>query len=214
MVQVFADRATAKGSDAALAGGTSLPPCFVPDAVPDLSRMVRGLAGRLHARLPRGCGIEVSDLIQAGNVGLMQAAWSFEAAQGTPLAGFAKYRIRGEMLDMVRRHAGRDQSPRPVKAFNNEPDGWESSISAAEDNSPQACALRRQRTQILAEELRRLPARDRKVVRLRYSSEFTLREIGTELSVNESRACQIHQSALNRLRRALWNRGVRGICHI
>lgn len=214
MVQVITRRASAADNNAALAGGTSLPPGGPPDLAPDLNRMVRGLAGRLHARLPRGCGIEVSDLVQAGNVGLLQAAGHFEPSQGAPLAGFAKFRIRGEMLDMVRRHAGRDQSPRPVRALNNEPDGWEARVPAHPGSSPQDSALQRQRAQILAEEMRRLPARDRKVVRLRYSGDLTLRQIGNELSVNESRACQIHQSALNRLKRGLMSRGVRELSQI
>ena len=75
----------------------------------DLNRIVRCLAGRLHARLPQGCGIEVADLIQAGNVGLLKASQSFEASHGAPLVGYAKFRIRGEMLDMVRRSAGRER---------------------------------------------------------------------------------------------------------
>ncbi len=65
------------------------------------SRVVRALAGQLRARLPHECGIEMADLIQAGNVGLLQAARSYDSGRGAPLAGYARFRIRGEMLDMV-----------------------------------------------------------------------------------------------------------------
>jgi DNA-directed RNA polymerase specialized sigma subunit len=44
---------------------------------------------------------------------------------------------------------------------------------------------------------------------MRYSGELTLREIGVQLRVNESRASQIHRLALIRLRQALQSRGVR-----
>jgi RNA polymerase sigma factor for flagellar operon FliA len=157
----------------------------------------------------------MSDLIQAGNVGLLQATRNFETERGAPLAGYAKFRIRGEMLDMVRRNAGRDGAASAKQTIQRE-DGseWESRITASPESWPQNRALKRQRADIIGQELLRLPERYRVVVRLRYSREMTLRQIGTFLRVNESRACQLHQSALNRLRRALSSRGVRDLSHL
>ena len=177
----------------------------------DLSRMVSGIAGRLYARLPRGCGIEMADLVQAGNVGLLKAERSYEPESGIPLAGYAKFRIRGEMLDMIRRHASR----RLVLACDRdnvddaEQMEWLACIPAPAEASPHFWALRQERSAILREEIRRLPDRYRRVVSMRYSGELTLREIGAELRVNESRASQIHRLALIRLRQALLSRGVR-----
>jgi RNA polymerase sigma factor FliA len=205
----------------ALPGGKFLPPQSKsgPEpgvhlgAQPDLNRVVRCLAGRLHARLPQGSGIEMSDLVQAGNVGLLQAARSFEPARGAPLAGYAKFRIRGEMLDMVRRNAGRDKSG-SAPLVNEDGSAWEAQIPASQESSPQHSAVRRQRAEIIGEEMRRLPARYRMVVRLRYSREMTLRQVGAALRVNESRACQIHRNALDRLKRALLIRGVKDLSHL
>jgi len=177
----------------------------------NLNRLVSGIAGRLYARLPRGCGIEMADLIQAGNVGLLKAEKSYEPESGIPLAGYAKFRIRGEMLDMIRRHASRQF----VLACDrdNVDDGeqteWLACVPAPAEASPHSSALRQQRSTILREEIRRLPDRYRRVVSMRYSGELTLREIGVELRVNESRASQIHRLALTRLRQALLSRGVR-----
>jgi RNA polymerase sigma factor FliA len=177
----------------------------------DLSRLVSGIAGRLYARLPRGCGIEMADLLQAGNVGLLKAERSYEPESGIPLAGYAKFRIRGEMLDMIRRHASR----RLVLACDRdnledpEQPEWLACVPAPAEASPHSSALRQQRSAILREEIRRLPDRYRRVVSMRYSGELTLREIGAELRVNESRASQIHRLALIRLRQALLSRGVR-----
>jgi RNA polymerase sigma factor for flagellar operon FliA len=179
-----------------------------------MSRIVRILAGRLHARLPHDCGIEVADLIQAGNVGLLQAARSYEPSRGAPIAGYSKFRIRGEMLEVVRRSA---ESARLVETDSGvaeestEPDFGSRGIN---ENSPQISFFKRERAQIIGEEVKRLPPRYRTVVRLRYSGEMTLRQIGAALSVNESRACQIHQNALNLLKRALRNRGVRELSHL
>jgi RNA polymerase sigma factor for flagellar operon FliA len=184
------------------------------EITPELSRTVRGLAGRLHARLPHGCGIEMSDLIQAGTVGLLKAVNNFQSHHGAPLALYAKFRIRGEMLDLVRRHAGRERAAPFMQSADHEVFDSESNIPAPAESSPQNSALRQQRSAIIWEELQRLPARDRAVVRLRYSREMTLRQIGETLHVNESRACQIHQGALTRLKKALWSRGVRDFSHL
>lgn len=192
---------------------TAPPAAVLP--VEDLRRLVRALAGRVHARLPRGCGIEISDLVQAGNIGLLQATRTFSPASGTPLAGYAKFRIRGEMLDTVRRNA----EPR-VMHFARQSDAGddelnlESRIAAPLEHSPHNVMARRQRAAILDQEVERLPARYRTVVRLRYSKEFSLREIGAALHVHESRACQLHQSALGCLRRALSRRGVRELASL
>jgi RNA polymerase sigma factor for flagellar operon FliA len=183
-----------------------------PDPIGDTHRLVRVLASRVLAGLPRGSGIEMSDLIQAGNIGLLQASRTFSSSGGASLAGYAKFRIRGEMLDTVRRHVGRSQSaPLMAAAMSTEDGNLENRIPAPAEQSPIGVLARTERARILRQEIERLPARYRAVVQLRYSSEFSLREIGAALQVNESRACQLHQNALGRLRRALKNRGVRSL---
>ncbi len=175
-----------------------------------MNRLVRMLAGRVLAGLPRDSGIEMSDLIQAGNVGLLQAARTFSPQNGAPLAGYAKFRIRGEMLDAVRRNSNPGRANLTTQSSEAE-DGlsMESIIPAPAEHSPHNVLAENQRAAILGEEVARLPPRYRAVVRLRYSSEFSLREIGAVLRVQESRACQLHRSALGRLRRALSKRGFR-----
>jgi RNA polymerase sigma factor for flagellar operon FliA len=183
-----------------------------PEVTPELSRLVRILAARVLAALPRDSGIELADLIQAGNLGLLQASRTFSPDSGAPLSGYAKFRIRGEMLDTVRRHTAlRRANPAPQGTTADEGTDLESTLPAASENSPHSQLVRSQRAAILGQEVARLPARYRAVVRLRYSKEFSLREIGAVLRVHESRACQLHRSALGRLRRALSQRGLRGI---
>jgi RNA polymerase sigma factor for flagellar operon FliA len=176
----------------------------------DMNRLVRTLAARVLAGLPRDSGIEMSDLIQAGNVGLLQATRTFSPESGVPLAGYAKFRIRGEMLDAVRRSwaSGRGYTTIPGADTDDSP-GMESVIPASAEHSPHNVLAKSQRAAILGEEVARLPPRYRTVVRLRYAREFSLREIGSVLSVRESRACQLHRSALSRLRQALSRRGLR-----
>ncbi len=115
---------------------------------------------------------------------------------------------------MVRRNMGRE---RTVASLPADPDGtadWEARIPASAESSPQFGVMNRQRSAMIVEEIDRLPAKYRAVVQLRYSREMTLRQIGVVLSVNESRACQIHQRALSRLKRALSSRGVKHLSHL
>jgi len=184
----------------------------VVEPVADLNRLVRMLAARVLAGLPRDCRIEMADLIQAGNLGLLQAARTFSSQNGAPLAGYAKFRIRGEMLDAVRRNSGPGRANLTAQyAEAGDRTSMESMIPAPAEHSPHSLLAENQRAAILGEEVARLPPRYRAVVRLRYSGEFSLREIGAVLRVRESRACQLHRSALGRLRRALSKRGFCGM---
>jgi RNA polymerase sigma factor for flagellar operon FliA len=48
-----------------------------------------------------------------------------------------------------------------------------------------------------------LPARERRVIALYYYGEATMKQIGAEIGVNESRVSQLHARAVQRLRKAL-----------
>ena len=48
-----------------------------------------------------------------------------------------------------------------------------------------------------------LPWRERKLIGLYYYGEVTMKQIGAEISVNESRVSQLHTRAIRRLRDAL-----------
>jgi RNA polymerase sigma factor for flagellar operon FliA len=152
----------------------------------------------------------MADLIQAGNIGLLQARRTFNPESGVSLAGYAKFRIRGEMLDTVRRCAGPMPAcfARPGDDADDMVD-LDANIAAPAEHSPHSLLADGERSAILDQEVSRLPDRYRTILRLRYAGEFSLREIGTVLRVRESRACQLHQNALGRLRRALSRRRVR-----
>jgi len=79
------------------------------DLVSAHAELVRRIAHQLAARLP-AC-VEVDDLIQAGMIGLLDAARSYDAEQGASFETYASIRIRGAMIDDVRRS---DWAPRSV----------------------------------------------------------------------------------------------------
>ncbi|GAB4259058.1 MAG: RNA polymerase sigma factor FliA [Methylomicrobium sp.] len=71
--------------------------------------LVKRIAYHLLGKLPETVLIE--DLIQAGMVGLLDAIKHFDASQGASFETYAGIRIRGAMLDEVRRS---DWTPRSV----------------------------------------------------------------------------------------------------
>jgi RNA polymerase sigma factor for flagellar operon FliA len=71
--------------------------------------LVKRIAYHLISRLPSS--VQVDDLIQAGLIGLMEAASHYDAAQGASFETYAGIRVRGAMLDEVRRY---DWAPRSV----------------------------------------------------------------------------------------------------
>ncbi|MCP5181196.1 MAG: RNA polymerase sigma factor FliA [Pseudomonadales bacterium] len=71
--------------------------------------LVRRIAHRLMARLPDS--VQVDDLLQAGMIGLLEAAAKYDGSMGASFETYAGIRIRGAMLDEVRRG---DWVPRSV----------------------------------------------------------------------------------------------------
>jgi len=71
--------------------------------------LVKRIAYHLSGRLP--ASIQPGDLIQAGMIGLIEAARHYDAQQGASFETYAGIRIRGAMLDEVRKS---DWAPRSV----------------------------------------------------------------------------------------------------
>ena len=71
--------------------------------------LVRRIAHHLAARLP--ASVEVDDLVQAGMLGLIEAARNFDSDQGASFETYASIRIRGAMIDEIRKG---DWTPRSV----------------------------------------------------------------------------------------------------
>jgi len=79
------------------------------DIVEKHATLVKRIAYHLIARLPHT--VDVDDLIQAGMIGLLDASQHYNASQGASFETYAGIRIRGAMLDEIRRN---DWAPRSV----------------------------------------------------------------------------------------------------
>ncbi|HQS02079.1 MAG: RNA polymerase sigma factor FliA [Halothiobacillus sp. 24-54-40] len=83
--------------------------------VAEHANLVKRIAFHLMNRLPDH--VQVDDLIQSGMIGLLDAARLFDASHGASFETYAGIRIRGAMLDELRRN---DWTPRSVHRRHRE----------------------------------------------------------------------------------------------
>ena len=213
---------------------------------------VEQLARRVAATMPHS--IDIGDLVQDGVIGLIDAADRFDEGRGIKFETFAERRIRGAMIDALRKdawprgvrrqrrelEAAREELRRELGAepsladlaakigsdekrlsrtivrinaiestsplANNE-NLDESSLPAAlipsEPEKPDTAYERNETKERIRAAIASLPAREQKVIGLYYYGEATMKQIGAEIGVNESRVSQLHARAIRRLREAL-----------
>jgi RNA polymerase sigma factor for flagellar operon FliA len=217
---------------------------------------VEALARRMAASMPNS--IDIGDLVQDGVIGLIDAAHRFDESRGIKFETFAERRVRGAMIDALRR----DAWPRGVRRQRRELDAArealrrelghepsmadlaarvgsdekrlsrtivrintieatsplatgehfdESSLPTAlvpsEPDSPDTAYQKVETRDRIRAALGLLPWRERKVIGLYYYGEVTMKQIGAEIGVNESRVSQLHARAIRRLREALGEMG-------
>jgi len=213
---------------------------------------VAALARRVAATMPHS--IELSDLVQDGVIGLIDAAHRFDGSRGIKFETFAERRIRGAMIDALRK----DAWPRGVRRVRRELEAAREKLRATLGHEPSLADLARavgsdevrlgktivrintiestspfsagenvdeanlpavmvppeperpdlqyERGEIQARvrgAIGTLPPRERRVIQLYYYGDVTMKDIGSELGVNESRVSQLHARALRRLRDAI-----------
>ncbi|MDP6652759.1 MAG: RNA polymerase sigma factor FliA [Gammaproteobacteria bacterium] len=79
------------------------------DVVERYAPLVKQIAHHLLLRMP--ASVQIDDLIQSGMIGLLEAAKKYDASKGASFETYAGIRIRGSMLDEVRKG---DWAPRSV----------------------------------------------------------------------------------------------------
>jgi len=213
---------------------------------------VEGLARRMASSMPNS--IDIGDLVQDGVIGLIDAAHRFDEARGIKFETFAERRVRGAMIDALRR----DAWPRGVRRQRRELDAArealrrelghepsmadlaarvgsdekrlsrtivrintieatsplatgehfdESSLPTAlvpsEPDAPDTAYEKLETRERVRAAIQSLPWREQKVIGLYYYGEVTMKQIGAEIGVNESRVSQLHARAIRRLKDAL-----------
>jgi len=190
---------------------------------------VRYIARRIHERLPRHVPFE--DLVHAGVLGLIDALGKFDQSKHVQFSSYAKFRIRGAILDSLREL---DWSPRELRRKGREVEAAYAQLSArlgrtpgendlaremgipleelqallAELDSLEISSLRVEsphsgKEELLAAAIAELPEKEQRVLSLYYFEELTMKEVGAVLGIGESRVSQIHSLAMVRLRTRL-----------
>lgn len=110
------------------------------DLVVKLAPLVKRIAFQLRGRLP--AHVELDDLVSDGTVGLIDAVRKFDPAKGVTIESYARYRIRGAMLDSLRDqdYASRDMRRR-VKKVESTCQTLERSLGRAPEAAEMASAM-------------------------------------------------------------------------
>ncbi len=184
------------------------------DLVKQHMPQVRAIAGNFRRKFPHS---ELDDLIGYGLVGLLKAIRGFDESRGVMLKTYAEYRIRGEILDALRNmqplsrneyakkkmQLSDEECAVPIPAyavpvqqtFNNQL-GDERTIQRAQGEY-----VRKESQYLLLDAISRLPRCDRELIRMRYEYGWTWQMITERMNVTSWKAMQLHNAALERLRR-------------
>ena len=188
--------------------------------------LVERIVAHFMRRLPRS--VQRDDLMAAGTLGLFHALRSSAHTCPEMFAAYARIRIRGSIVDELRRH---DWSPRrrkdphangskmatvtsiapganhslpparprvAVVGFDDLPAG--STAGLAEDcASPLENVLERRAHEALHTAVAELPEREREIVRMRYFQGMPSKAIAEALGLSEARISQLHARATSRL---------------
>src|SRR3954471_2580832 len=96
---------------------------------------VEALARRMAASMPHS--IDLGDLVQDGVIGLIDAARRFEESRGIKFETFAERRVRGAMIDALRK----DAWPRGVRRVRRELEAAREKLRATLGHEPSLADL-------------------------------------------------------------------------
>src|SRR5574338_1426109 len=116
------------------------PPCGDDSTRDAMLRQHLGLVyhvAQQFARM-RGVDVELDDLVSAGALGLIDAFEHFDASRGLAFSTFAAPRIRGAMLDELRRL---DRVPRSVRRKGRQMDGAATALAGLLGREPDHAEL-------------------------------------------------------------------------
>ncbi|MDX1578919.1 MAG: sigma-70 family RNA polymerase sigma factor, partial [Gemmatimonadota bacterium] len=208
---------------------------LTPDEEARLARASRAGDERARARLVsanlrfvvsvargyRGRGLPLADLVEEGNLGLVQAADRFDPSRGVRFISYAQFWIRRSIRQALAaqlERPTRDERPWKRVSFDEPVPG--TSVSLAEvladrrNPAPGERLAREGLRGTLEASLADLPEREAGVLRsyfgLGRERPLDLGEIASELGVSRERARQLKERALSRLRAGSGRHGLSG----
>jgi RNA polymerase sigma factor for flagellar operon FliA len=200
-----------------------------PQAKIDLLHMymdlVDSIAHKLKLRLPSH--VSIDDLRSAGQEGLWKALHSFAPEKGIPFRAYATTRIRGAMLDELRKmdelsRNQRAQWKQAQAAYGLQASYQQTSVSLddldryewiVDDDSmsPEERAIRSAQVAELNRAIMKLSQQEQLVLSLVFVEGLSLAETAEVLSLSRSRVSTIYNTALKRLKGSVMRGNRKGV---
>jgi RNA polymerase sporulation-specific sigma factor len=142
------------------------------------------------------------DMIQEGALGLIEAVERFDHERGIRFSTYATYRIRGCVLNALRRLRPREYS------LDTERQGDTTLASTLPDPRTEAELLSVEDGALYTQvrgAIDRLPARQRAILTATYLHARQPRSVATELHISLSHFYRLHKDAVEGLRRLVWD---------
>jgi len=154
---------------------------------------IKRMAMLLKLRMPWA---EFDELLQWGAVGMMEAMQRFDARQGVSFQAFASRRIRGAMIDGLRRDGS---CRRGETAFDVEHIEHAAMVNGTAPADPLTVLTASDNRELLVGALKTLSRLEYQVLALHFYDEMNNREIAAILGISESYASRIRTRALGSL---------------
>ncbi len=139
---------------------------------------------------------ELMDCVQEGTIGLIEAVERFDYKKGVAFSVFAVHRIRGRMLDYLRREG---KTANLVWTDEGDESNWWELIPAT-DEPIDVSIEHRMFCDLLINSLERLPQQERMVMEQVYLEDQTIRLVADEMDKSESYIHRLHRRGIRRLR--------------
>ncbi len=157
----------------------------------------------------------VMDMIQEGTVGLIQAVERFDPNRGVRFSTFATYRIRGRILNALRRDGLAHARGRWPASLTDPAAGGALEPSVLERLADPAAADRLSAVEDsvvlrqIIEAIHHLPARERRILHGFFLAEEEPRRIAGELRISLSHFYRLQKHALRRIQELMLPAGLR-----
>jgi RNA polymerase sigma factor for flagellar operon FliA len=184
--------------------------------------LVRRIAFRMHAKV--SSFVELDDLLQSGLEGLVDAAQKYTSVEGASFENYASIRIKGSILDLIRRSGNLNRSTVQAKQMieskkaelskelGRSPTDEESlsqvydefsMVFAAPTIEPERLIDSKALRGTLVEALKSLPIQQSRVLQLYYVEELNVYEIAQVLDLSPGRVSQVKSEAFKTLKSTL-----------
>ena len=154
---------------------------------------IKRTALMLKARMPWA---DLDELLQLGAIGMLEALQRFDSTRGVEFQAFASRRIRGAMIDGLRREGALQ---RGETVFDTDVIDAAALISGDSPEDPLSLLTRSDNKRLLIEALRCLPQLEYRVLALHFYDDMNNREIAATLDISEGYASRIRKRALELL---------------